>query len=471
MGRAEIKRFRRGAEEVAVFLKPRLDGKTRIKVISHTDADGIAAAAILARCLYAYNVPFSVKLSRPPSEEDIAQLAAEGQDLYIFLDQGSGQLDAINKHLLARQKEVIVIDHHPGQFLEHPKFSCLNPHLCGLSGSTDVSASGATFSVVEQLDLRFRSLISLALVGAIGDRQELSSGFTGVNDTLLKRAVDLGLVRESEGLKLVRRSLVPAVECLRTSTRPYILGLSGNLASCRSLLDTLGLSHSSLISDLGLELERKLADAIFSKAGAQAVKEEFRRTLWGTILTAATDDLVGPKELGEYSAIIDACGNMKRPEIGFALAVGDGSYQMDALGLLSNYQEVVLRAMGWLVEKLASFKIAAGFRYLYAGDAVDAAILGEILSLAIESALIPMEQPVVGMADAADGYVKVSARATSRLVAEGVNLGRAISKAAAAVGGYGGGHDVSAAARIPRNRVEDFVVELEKAISSGSYEL
>ncbi|MEM4187945.1 MAG: DHHA1 domain-containing protein [Candidatus Hadarchaeum sp.] len=466
MGRAEIKRFRRASEEVAAFLRPRLDGKTRVKVVSHTDADGIASAAILARCLYSYNVPFTVKLWKPPSEDDIAQLGAENYGLYIFLDQGSGQLDAINKHLLARDKEVIIIDHHPGYLLEHPKLSCLNPHNCGLSGSTDVSASGSVFSVVEQLDLRFRSLISLAIVGAIGDRQEQPSGFTGVNDTLLKRSVDLGLVRESDGLRMTRRSLVPTVECLRTSIRPYLLGLSGNLSSCSSLLDSLGISHSSLISELGAEMERRLADAIFSKVGAQAVKEEFRQTLWGTILTAANEDLVGPKELGEYAALIDACGNMRKPEIGFALAVGDGSYQMDALGLLSSYHERMLEALGWLVDKLASFKLATNFRYLYTGNAIDSAILGELISLAIESALIPTDQPVVGMADTGDGFVKISGRVAPSSVATDVNLGKAIARAAAAVGGYGGGHDVSAAARIPKDRLDDFVRELDGAMES-----
>ena len=280
MGRAEIKRFRRAAEEATAFLKPKLDGGTKVKIISHTDADGISAAAILARCLYSYNVPFTVKFGRAPNEEDIARLAQESHDLFIFLDQGSGQLDAINKHLLSKHKDVLIIDHHPGQFLESSNLSIVNPHACGLNGAMDVSASGATFSVVEQMDLRFRSLIGLAIVGAIGDRQEQSSGFVSVNDTLLKRAIDLGLINESEGLKLVRRSLSPVVECIKTSTKPYIQGLSDNLVACHSLIDTLGISSSSRISELGLEVEKGLSEAIFSRVGALAAKEEFRHALW-----------------------------------------------------------------------------------------------------------------------------------------------------------------------------------------------
>ncbi len=464
MGRAEVKRFRRAAEEAAAFLKPKLDGNTKVKVVSHTDADGISSAAIMARCLYSYNVPFTVKFGRAPNEDDIAKIAEESHDLYIFLDQGSGQIDAINKYLLANQKDVLIIDHHPGQFLESPNLFCVNPHACGLNGAADVSASGATFSVVEQIDLRFRSLVVLALVGAIGDRQETPYGFSGVNDTLLKRAVDLGLVVESEGLNLARRSITPSLECLRTSTRPFMVGLSGNLAACRSLVDALGISHSSLISDLGLEVERRLSEAIISRVGAQSGKEEFRHALWGSLYAATGGDLQGTRELREQAAILDACANMKKTEIGFAAAVGDEGCRIDALAVLNTYQEQMLRTMSWLVSKLGSFKLTSSFRWIYAGDAMDSGIVGEVLSLALESALLPPEQPVVGMADASDGWVKVSARGTPKLSA-GVNLGQAMSKAAAGVGGFGGGHDVSAAARIPRSRLDEFVIKLDNAMT------
>ena len=465
MGRAEIKRFRRAAEEAAAFLKPRLDGNTKIKIIAHNDSDGMASAAILARCFYSYNVPFTVKFGRAPNMEDIAKLENEDYGLFVFLDQGSGQLDAINKYLLSKRKDVLIMDHHQGPFMEGPNLYYINPHHCGLSGTTDVSASGTTFSVVEQIDLRFRSLIDLAIVGAIGDRQDLSSGFAGVNDTLVKRAIDLGLIQESEGLKLVRRTLIPVVECLRTSTRPYVVGLSGNLTACRQMIDALGIPYSRLLSDLGPEIERRISDAIFARVGALATNEEFRHSLWGTIYKASTEDLVGPKELREYASMLDACGYLRKPEVGFAAAVGDENSQAEALSLLSSSQEQMLRAMGWLVTRLASFKQTSTFRYIYCGDAVSSEILGETLSLIIESGLVSTEQPLLGIADMEGELVRVSARGAQKLAAEGMNLGRALSKAASEVGGWGGGHDVSAAARIPRERVDEFIKKLDKIIS------
>ncbi len=467
MSRDEIRKFQRAAEEAAAFLKHELDGKTRIKIISHWDSDGMASAAILARCLYSYNVPFTVRFTPPVSPDDVMELAKEDYDMFVFLDQGSAQMEAIHKFILTKHVDVLIIDHHPGSFLEHPNLNYLNAHACGLNGGRDVSASGSVYSVVEQIDLRFRALVGLAIVGAIGDRQEFPSGFTGVNESLVKRAVDIGLLHQGEGLRLIGRTLSPVVECLRLSTRPYVVGLSDNLGACKSLIDTLGIPHSSVLSDLGLEVEQRLADAIFARVGPLATNEEFRHALWGRIYTTTTNDVVGPRDLREYATMLDSCGNLKRPEMGFAAAVGDKTAQADALALMSSCQEQMLKSLGWLVKKLSSFKMTDTFRYLYCGDEVNPALVGETLSLAIESGLIPTEHPVFGLVDVGNGELKVSARSTLGLAMQGVNVGRAISNAASEVGGRGSGHDVAAAGKIPQERMDEFLDKLDQALSKG----
>ena len=65
--RVEIKEFQRRADEVASFLKSNLSPDTRVKIVTHTDADGISAASILARYLHDRDVPFHVVFSRPVS--------------------------------------------------------------------------------------------------------------------------------------------------------------------------------------------------------------------------------------------------------------------------------------------------------------------------------------------------------------------------------------------------------------------
>ncbi len=464
MGRAEIRRFQRASEAAAAFLKAHLTGESRIKIITHTDPDGIAASAILARCFYSYNTPFHVKFTRPLKPAEIAELGKEDYDLFVFLDQGSGQVAAVHKFVLGAGHDVLILDHHPGEFPELSNFTHLNPHACGLNGAKDVGAAGVAYSVIEHIDKNFRPLVGLAAVGAIGDRQEFFSGFTGVNETLVKRAVDLGLIRVSEGLKLVGRELSPVVECLRLCMRPYLPGLSGNLAACRALVDTLALSPGATLVELGSEAERKVRDVIFTRVGHVAINEDFCHTLWGMVYELTANEVVGPRDVREYAAMLDACGKLRKPEIGFAAALGDRVACNEALGLLRRYQEQMVRVLGWLNAHMDVFKVTPSMRYIYTGREVGPTMIGEALSLAMESGLVATDRPVVGMANGEGDELKISARATPGLAMEGLNLGLILTRVAGEVGGDGGGHDVSAAARIPRERMDEFMAKLDQAL-------
>ncbi len=465
MGRAEIRRFQRASEAVAAFLKGHLTGDSRIRVITHTDPDGVAAGAILARCLYSYNVPFHIEFTRPLKPTEIAELGKEDYELFVFLDQGSGQIAAIHKFILGAGHDVIILDHHPGEFPELPNLAYLNPHACGLNGAKDVGAAGVTYSVVENIDKNFRPLVGLATIGAIGDRQEFFSGFTGVNEILVKRGIDLGLIRSNEGLKLIGRELSPVVECLRLCIRPYLPNLSGNLTACRGLVEMLGLASGASLAELGSEAERKVRDAIFARVGQVATNEEFCHTLWGMVYELTADDVTGPRDVREYSAMLDACGKLRKPEIGFAAALGDRTACNEAIGLLRRYQEQMVRTLNKLNAQISTFKITPQMRYIYTAKEVEPTMIGEALSLAMESGIISTDRPIVGMADGEGGEVKISARGTPGLAMQGVDLGGVLMKVAAEVGGSGGGHDVAAAARIPRERMEEFIAKLDQTLA------
>ncbi|MDI6884135.1 MAG: DHH family phosphoesterase [Hadesarchaea archaeon] len=465
MCHVEVRSFRRSAERTAEFMKSRLNENTQAKIVAPMGADGISAAAILAKCFHYYDTSFSVQFTRPQGAEGITELSKGDHNLFVFLDQGSGQMELIHKYLLAKHKDVVIIDHHPGSFPNHPNLACLNPHACGLNGAKDVSASGAAYLVAEQLDLKFRFLVGLAMIGAISDRQEFFSGFTGANDLLAKRAIDLELVRQGEGLRFIGRSFTPILECLRTSTRPYMVGLSGNSSMCRSLLVDLGISPSVIISELQHEQERALADVIFARVGLIAKNEEFQHALWGILYTNMSDQIVGPRDLREYATVLDSCANLKRPEIGFAMAVGDDTAVSDAQALLSSRQEEMLKTLSWFVKKLTLLKNFGNFRYIYCGNEVNSSLLGEAISLLIESGIVDMDRPLLGITDTTSGMVKISARGTPKLAMEGTNIGRALEAAAAQVGGFGGGHNVAAAARIPKERMDVFLTKLNRVLS------
>jgi RecJ-like exonuclease len=424
----------------------------------------------MSKCLRYYDVPFVVEFSRPKKPEEIAELSKEEYELFIFLDQGTAQLETIHKTLLAKHRDVLIVDHHPGDVYEHPNLAILNPHAIGLNGAKDVSASSASYALVENLDTHFRSLLVAALVGAIGDRQEFFSGFTGVNDVLYKRAADLGLVETREGLRLVGRSFRPLVETLKLSVRPYIPGVSGSLTGSREVLDEMELKHSILLDQISADEESALRDSLATRAGQAARSQEFFHTLWGPIHKPSSELGMVPLSLREYAALLDACGSLDKPEVGMAVFMGDKLAFQEALTILTSYQEEMLRVIVRLLEKSSSAREYQNFRALEGDDRVRVSLLGEALSLLIESGLVPVDRPVIVYAPTASGEVRVSARSTPALAMAGVNLGSALKACAQAVGGVGGGHDVAAAARIPPQKVGEFLAILDEHLG-GRHEV
>jgi len=455
--------FQSKAIEVAAFLRKHIEKKSRIRILSHLDTDGISAASILIKCLHAHQVPFHAKFSRPLKTDEIMKLSQENYDLFVFVDQGSSQMAAIHKYMLGRGHSVLVLDHHPGNFPEHENLVYLNPHSCGLNGAKDVSAAGIVYSVVELIDKSFRSLLTLAIVGAIGDRQDFLLGFTNINEVLAKRAMDLGLIRATEGLKLIGREFTPLVESLRLSIRPFLPNISGDLEACRSIVNALGVSSNGSLEEIGQEKERKLREIIFSRVGGIAAKEEFCHSIWGTIYLQSGERPSGPRELREYSTMLEACSKFNKPEIGLAAAVGDMHALNEAITMLRNYQEKMVSVIRWLIEHMEYFKVTPYMRYIYAGDAVETTMMGEALSLSIESGLVPKDLPVVGITQSSSNELKVSARATHELTLHGFDVGRALATVASSCGGEGGGHDVSASAFIPSDRLQDLINGLELA--------
>jgi RecJ-like exonuclease len=453
------------AEEAAAFLQAHLMGRSRVRVITHVDADGIAAAGILARCLHAYDVPFHIRFTSPLKPAEIMELGDEGYDLFVFVDQGSGQISAIEKFLLEKGCDVLILDHHPSELPKYKNLAYLNPHACGLNGAKDVSAAGVVYSLIERVDASFSPLVLYAIIGAVGDRQEFYSGFAGVNEMLLKRAIDLELLCTRTGLKLIGRWL-PIAECLAMSIRPYLDGLSNELEACRSLVEELKIPPQATLEDLGEAFEEKLRDVILTRVGAAAACENFRHTLWGTIYKMMKE-AVGPPNIHEQVAVLDACGKLGKPEVGFALTMGDRTAPSKALDILRAYQKKMMELLSWFAANPTFFKTGQQMRYILVDEKVDQSLLGEALALAMESGIVPTDYPVVGMVEVDATELKVSARATPDLAMRGINVGLAMVKAARAVGGEGGGHDVSAAARIPRDRVKEFITKLDQSLAEG----
>jgi RecJ-like exonuclease len=81
---------------------------TNIRVVSHYDADGISAAAIISKALYNAGFDFHTTLMRNPFDKGLKRISEEENELIIFTDMGSGQIETIEK----MKSQSIIIDHH-----------------------------------------------------------------------------------------------------------------------------------------------------------------------------------------------------------------------------------------------------------------------------------------------------------------------------------------------------------------------
>ena len=145
----DYKQFEKNIEKAVEKFKT-LDKNERIRVISHLDADGICACAILLKALNNDNRNYTISIVQQLNERILKNLTKEDYKYYFFTDLGSGQLDLVKKYM--KEKIVFVLDHHTPQEIElEENIVHVNPHLHGIDGGAEISGSGVVFLFTNRL--------------------------------------------------------------------------------------------------------------------------------------------------------------------------------------------------------------------------------------------------------------------------------------------------------------------------------
>jgi len=165
---------------------------SRIRVISHYDADGISAAAIMCKALHRAGYDFHATLMRNPFDKGLARVSKEENQLIIFLDMGSGQINTIEK----MNSKSIIVDHH--QFLKEKldeHVFQINANLCEINGNYEGCGATLTYGLSKALDPNNNNLVPLAIVGLMGDKQYIG-GIHGYNKSVLTEALENNIISE-----------------------------------------------------------------------------------------------------------------------------------------------------------------------------------------------------------------------------------------------------------------------------------
>jgi len=434
---------------------------TSALVVSHIDADGLTAAAIMKKALERRGIDSRVIFLRQLDQKNLQEIAGLNTELVIFTDLGSGMLDAIKSLKI----NAVIADHHQPQGSHEYH---LNPHIFGFNGGIEASGSGMTYFIAREMGDN-GDLAALAIVGAVGDLQHTKHGrLISLNRTILEEGVKNNVLKYEKDLMLFGRQTRPVFKLLQYSTDIYFPGLTGNEEASIEFLKRLGIRQQGEKWRRWIDLEpsekQKIVSALIQfglSCGLAGFKVE---RLIGEVYTLLCErEGTEVRDASEFSTLLNSTARYDHADIGLSVCMGDRGKSFDeACVLLTEHRKNLVEGLNFVKEK--GITELHNLQYFDSGSEIRETIVGIVAGMSA-SFVNNRNLPIIAFADS-QGGVKVSSRGNQDLLRKGLNLGAAISHAAKAVGGNGGGHDIAAGAFIPRESKNEFLKILDMKIGS-----
>jgi RecJ-like exonuclease len=419
---------------------------TKIRVISHYDADGITSAAIICKALFRVGYNFHVTLMRNPFDKGLERVSKEENNLIIFCDMGSGQIETIEE----MNCKSIIVDHH--QYLtENTKDNVfqINANLCDINGNYEACGATLTYCLAKALDSKNTDLVSLALIGVMGDKQYIG-GIRGYNKKIVEEAIKKKLITETKEIKIYGETLSDA---LYYSIDPYYSGLSGNKNSISEFLEKLDLKKDVKFEDLNSEQKKKLHSYLM----LILIKKGCEKNILDTVIRPRYYSDFTVCEFERFADLLDACGKGGNRGLGLSAVMGDKESFKQAILLEKEYKQNILDELLRLEKD--GFKEKNGFRYFYSKDSSLGGVIGGIAT----NYIFDSKKPLLSIVKK-DDEIHISCRGNQDLVEKGLDLGAAMKKAASTLGGHGGGHAIAAGATIASDKEEEFLKKVDEII-------
>lgn len=409
------------------------------RVISHHDADGITAAGILCHTLYRLGKRFHTTIISQLDRGFADRLNKDHNEgiLTVFCDMGSGHPDIITEIA----GDVLVIDHHtPTGDLTCPH---VNPHLVGIDGAFELSASGAVYAVAKGISSENIDLSGLAMAGAIGDKQLM----IGANADILADGVQNGSVSVKKGLRIGDGSVSDILE----HNFDIYLDITGDAAKVSEFLDEVDVSGR--LSELSEPQLRKLATALALKLMRRSSPDVIENLI-GDVYTLRCE--VVPNA-DDFVSCLHACARLNDTALALSLCLRDPAGVSHARRAVVDYQRTLVREM-----KAAELNIMHGahIKYLVLDDAEGTGIIASTVT----GFLYP-DQPCIVL-NRSDGKIKISARGTKYLISRGLDLAEVLRIASESVGGRGGGHNIASGAAIPKDAADTFITTADSLVGA-----
>lgn len=439
------------------------------RIVSHIDCDGICSAAIITSAFKRENIKFSLSNIKQLTPEILNQLSKEEYKNIIFTDLGSGMLQQIANTL--KDKTIIILDHH--QFdteINLPdNIYHINPLIFNYQYN-DSSGSSIVYLFAKQLNEANKDLSHIPIIGSIGDIQE-NKGFTGLNDEILKDAVENNLIEIKVGLRMFGMQTKPIHKILQYSVDPYIPGITGNEMACIEFLEKLEIpikekgEFRKMINLTEEENKKLVTEIILRRLGSEEAPDD----VLGNIYLLKKEETESPtKDAKEYSTLLNACGRLNQTSLGIGALLNDKNLKSKAIELLNTYKRELITTLDWFNNNRKSNLIieGKGFVIINTEDNVRDTIVGTLTSMISKSNVYNDGTIILSLAHTLDGETKVSIRIAG-FKNEDTDLKEIIEKIADKIGCSAGGHKFAAGCIIPQEK-ENVFIEHAKSILSKS---
>lgn len=440
----------------------RVDGP--VKIVGHIDADGLAAIAIITKAFMRENIKFSVSVLKQINVNSIDEFAKEDYEYYLFADLGSGILKLIEEKLSDRK--IFVLDHHKPENFSSRNIIHMNPFLFGVDGDKEISGSGVAYLFAKEMNEKNKDMAHIAIIGAIGDMQE-NKGFSGLNEIILKDAVDSGKLEIKKGLNMFGIHTRPIHKVLQFSTDPYIPGVTGNEGGAISFLEGLGINVKERgkykkLSDLDEEEMKKLvAGIIIKRLGSEDDPEDVMGPIY---LLKGEDDDSPTRDAKEFSTLLNSCGRLNKFSLGIASCLGNKRLKKEAINLLTEYKREIINALNWFYNNRKNGNVIEKKDYVIvnAEDNIKDTLIGTLASIISNSNIYRKNSIIISMAHTLEGDVKVSLRSNND--GEDIDLRHVIGEVVKRVGGEGGGHKCAGGCLVSQEKEEELIKVLQEVL-------
>ena len=439
----------------------------KILVTTHIDCDGLTSGAIMTKALMRAGAKCTVRTTNEFNNNLIKKMQKENTDFHIITDLGGGFGEELDDFL---GDNWMVFDHHEIPDNEIDNERVINSWKFGIDGGVEICAGGMAYLGAVAIDKQNKDLSSIAVVSALGDRQDQGEkkSFLGKNLEIANTAKSLGLVEIDLDLLLVGRETRPLPDALAFTSQPFIEGLTWNRSACLSVLNSAGINIKDgarwrVTSDLEQDEKRRIIESMTKFAQGKNATQIMDQLIGFTYTFPNEDKRSFLRDCREFSTMLNSCGRISKSGVGISICMGDRNKMLqEGEKILSEYRSMIRNYMNILSNERWRINSSKDYVLVNAEGLVPETMTGTITSL-IAGTPKNSGKIVILRTDGAEETIKFSSRKSMDCKSE-INLSELMRVGAMKFNGVGGGHNAAAGAKITKDKLDEFLDYIEENV-------